>query len=74
MNRHDRGFHFRHWASKTGQYAKSYPDFRKKFFFFGTICNLRSLILVMWEHGSRQITFQNPEISTIIIETIDFLL
>ena len=27
MNRHDRGFHFRYWTSKTDHYAKSYPDF-----------------------------------------------
>ena len=27
MDRHDRGFHFRYWTSKTDQYTKSYPDF-----------------------------------------------
>ena len=27
MNRHDGGFHFRYWTSKTDQYTKSYPDF-----------------------------------------------
>ena len=27
MKRHDRGFHFRYWTSKTDHYAKSYPDF-----------------------------------------------
>ena len=26
MNRHDRGFHFRCWTSKTDHYTKSYPD------------------------------------------------
>ena len=27
MNRHDGGFHFRYWTSKTDHYTKNYPDF-----------------------------------------------
>ena len=27
MKRHDRGFNFGYWTSKTDHYAKSYPDF-----------------------------------------------
>ena len=40
MNKHDRVFHFRYWASKTDQYTKSYPDFSKKLLFPPSICNI----------------------------------
>ena len=41
MKRHDRGFHFRYWTSKTDHYTKSYPDFS-----LGWLFNSETLFIV----------------------------